>query len=423
MRIDAGLILGISLECLLMIYYASTTFYPKDSYAKSAALTVAGYFCLFWVNTAGYAALSIVAFFMVNYLIFVLSYEVDCKEAIYSSLILNLLSIVGEYLVLILLLNVKYSFSAPLMLTPNESMALTVLSKFIFLICLILVKRIRKKKVDRSDDNSMILIFVPILTTVCLTVMMYTYSGDERTFGLICMSMLFINIVVFAVNEIIQVKNHNLRLLREENNRNKLRAMEYNLESEQYENIRIMKHDFQKQLNILSEMLGKVNRQAEDFIKGIENKYIESRYEKYTDNAVLNILLHQKVQECEEKGIEIHIYSAYLYFDFISDTDTVAIFANMLDNAIEACDKSSKRKIYLDLYSTNGVFPSVKIENSSDVAPKILNGALVTQKLQKNSHGIGMKSIQRAAKSYNGTVEWFYDNERKIFRTVVVFGC
>ncbi len=421
MRIDAGLIFGISLECLLMIYYANTTFYPKYSYAKSIVATVISYFCLIWVNSVGYPVLSIVVYFMVNYLLLIALYEVNYKEAIYSSLLLNLLSIIGEYPVSVFVINLKYNLDRPIEITPNQSMVLTILSKLIFLVGIILVKKLRNKGTKYGEDNSMGLILIPILTTVCLTIMMYTYTGDERMFGLICVIMLLINIVVFAVNETIRVKNRSLRLLKEENSNNKLRALEYGLEFEQYENIRIMKHDFQKQISVLKEMIGDDNRQAEEFIKGIERRYRESSYEKYTDNAVLNILLHQKAKECEEKGIEIHISSAYGSFGFISDTDTVAIFANMIDNAIEACENSEDKRIYLKFYLTNDVFPSVKTENSSDTEPKLLNGTLVTQKPEKSFHGMGMKSIQRAAKNYNGTVDWFYEKERRIFQTVVIF--
>ncbi len=421
MRIDAGLIFGISLECLLMIYYVNTTFYPKYSYAKSIAVTVISYFCLIWVNSVGYPVLSVATYFMVNYLLLIALYEVNYKEAIYSSLLLNLLSIIGEYPVSIFVLNVEYNLDSPIEITPNQSMALTILSKLIFLVGIILVKRIRNKRVEYGEDNSMGLILIPILTTVCLTIMMYTYSGDEKMLGLVCIIMLLINIVVFAVNEAIRVKNRSLRLLREENSNNKLRAMEYGLEVEQYENIRIMKHDFQKQIGVLKEMIGEDNRQAEEFIKGIESRYRESSYEKYTDNAVLNILLHQKAKECEEKGIDIHISSAYGGFGFISDMDTVAIFANMIDNAIEACETSEDKKIYLKLYLTNDIFPSVKTENSSDKEPKLFNGALATQKPEKGLHGMGMKSIHRAVKNYNGTVDWFYDKEGRIFQTVLIF--
>lgn len=421
MRIDAGLILGISLECLLMIYYANTTFYPKHGYAKSIIATVIGYFGMFWVNSAGYPVLSIAAYSMVNYLLLIILYEVNYKEAIYSSLLLNLLSIIGEYPVSIFVINLEYNIDRPLEITPNQSMALTILSKLIFLVGLILIKKLRKNGAEYGEDNSMGLILIPILTTVCLTIMMYEYNGDEKMFGLICVILVLINIVVFAVNEAIRVKNRSLRLLKEENDNNKLMAMEYGLEFEQYENIRIMKHDFQKQISVLKEMIANDNRQAEDFIRGIESRYRESSYEKYTDNAVLNILLHQKAKECEEKGIDIHISSSYGGFGFISDTDTVAIFANMIDNAIEACEISEDKRIYLKFYLTNDVFPSVKTENSSDTEPKLLNGALATQKIEKSLHGMGMKSIQRAAKNYNGTVDWFYDNERRIFQTVLIF--
>lgn len=51
MRIDAGLISGVMLEFVIMLYYANTTLKPKRNYYISAAIGFCGIFNYFWLIT------------------------------------------------------------------------------------------------------------------------------------------------------------------------------------------------------------------------------------------------------------------------------------------------------------------------------------------------------------------------------------
>lgn len=47
MRIDAGLIIGIALEFIIMLYFANSTLQPKKNYYISSVITFIGYAILF----------------------------------------------------------------------------------------------------------------------------------------------------------------------------------------------------------------------------------------------------------------------------------------------------------------------------------------------------------------------------------------
>ena len=146
----------------------------------------------------------------------------------------------------------------------------------------------------------------------------------------------------------------------------------------------------------------------------------ELDYTSYTDNKILNILLAQKVKDCHNRGIEIHIHSKAPTLSFISEIDTVAIFSNMIDNAIEAAEQAQMKEIYVDLYTVNKSYSAVKIENYVDEGPIILDGLLRTQKENINIHGMGIKSINTALKKYNSELTWSYDKEKKFFRAIAL---
>ena len=115
----------------------------------------------------------------------------------------------------------------------------------------------------------------------------------------------------------------------------------------------------------------------------------------------------------------MHIQSTGPSFSRISETDVVAVFSNLLDNAIEAAEKSTEKVIFIDLYTVNNIYSIAKVENSADKEPVVLNGILQTQKQKYDIHGWGIKSINNALKKYGSQLVWSYDKENKFFRTIV----
>ena len=93
--------------------------------------------------------------------------------------------------------------------------------------------------------------------------------------------------------------------------------------------------------------------------------------------------------------------------DFIKDFDITAIFANLWDNAIEACDKVDDGKyISMDISRQNN-FLLVNIENSyNGVVIKNKDGYIST----KNNHdGMGLKSVQLVVEKYDGVFTTIYN--------------
>ena len=56
--------------------------------------------------------------------------------------------------------------------------------------------------------------------------------------------------------------------------------------------------------------------------------------------------------------------------------DTVAIFSNLINNAIEACSNSARKDIFIDLYTVNNAFSVIKVENYADKEPIVVEGML-----------------------------------------------
>ena len=56
-------------------------------------------------------------------------------------------------------------------------------------------------------------------------------------------------------------------------------------------------------------------------------------------NKILSVIMSQKISEAENLSIKVETKIEDILFEFVNDLDLTAIFANLWDNAIEACQK------------------------------------------------------------------------------------
>lgn len=93
---------------------------------------------------------------------------------------------------------------------------------------------------------------------------------------------------------------------------------------------------------------------------------------------------------------------------FIEMADVCAIFSNILDNAVEACNSIECDKIHKNIKIRGIVVKSyyvIKCENSKTNKVKIKNNKIFTTKKDKFIHGIGLESVKSSLKKYDGEFE------------------
>ena len=86
--------------------------------------------------------------------------------------------------------------------------------------------------------------------------------------------------------------------------------------------------------------------------KEVGDKYIEGISEELkayenifnTQNMILDIILNEKKNICNDKNIDLYCNMNFSKCDFIDMIDVCSIFSNILDNSIEACEKISDSK-------------------------------------------------------------------------------
>lgn len=413
MRIDAGLIIGIALEFVIMLYFANSTLQPKKNYYMSSAICFIGYLIIFGVSIFNMFIFNIISFTIIDFLIFILGYRINYKTALFQTFMMTLFMFLGELLMLFIL-----DTESMVAATVQQSMLITIGGKLIYFLAVFVMKKVHKKRNISSEKSSLILAIMPIITVLCI-VMVYPLTLDRRVFTAIYIGAISVNFITITVNELVISKNRKIRMLENENYKNSVELEEYKTIKEKYEHSRIMNHDFREHLNILKTLISEDIQKAQEYVGTVEKECEDSKIEKYSDNDILNILLIRKKKECEENGIKLNITSTNPKLDFIDGMDTVAIFSNLINNAIEACSNSARKDIFIDLYTVNNAFSVIKVENYADKEPIVVEGMLRSGKDDGNSHGIGIKSINNSLSKYDGKMSWSYDKAKGMFRTVI----
>ncbi|WP_343009228.1 ATP-binding protein, partial [Blautia obeum] len=135
---------------------------------------------------------------------------------------------------------------------------------------------------------------------------------------------------------------------------------------------------------------------------------------KNTGNKTLDIILGEKIYLCKKYNIEFEDNINISKLKFIQNIDICAIFANALDNAIEACmniDNEIEKRIEVKATYING-FAIIKFINTKVNDIKFIDNRIQTSKDDNKIHGIGLASIKYIVSKYDGeAIANYSDNE------------
>lgn len=131
-----------------------------------------------------------------------------------------------------------------------------------------------------------------------------------------------------------------------------------------------------------------------------------------TGNEAMDILLSEKLRQCEQWHITCTVIADGGLFGFISPMDMVTIVGNAMDNAIEACLCNPEEERFIQVRTAKQPgFAVLSFSNSCDGQVHTVAGRLTTKKPDRENHGFGLANICRAAQCYHAEVSWSIDED------------
>lgn len=418
MRIDLGMILAIIFEYIFFIYYADTLFYRKRNKYICYTIIGLGYAFHLAVCMFGNVLINTFTVIIIHFICFKLCYHISNKSAAFQSVLLDAMNAASEYIIIF----IPYLGILPdnvVSMTPAQSFILTLASKVLYLIGIMIISHVFCNKQKNVQSTSIGLLSIPILTVIII-LLMIKVNTTSNLLSLVCLILIIMNIIVFAINQKLIITEIEKAALESQQLKEKFDYDEYMMLKETNQQASILNHDFKEHICALGSLIGSDNETAHKYIKSIYGKFTQPNFVEYSDNKILNVLLSKKKEECAVQDIQFLIDPIQAELTFFNDMDIVTIFSNLINNAMESCTRSKDKKIYLNIHTENENFVIIKIENTSDTEPIVINGRLKTHKDNAKLHGIGMNSINRVLKDYNGSLTWDYNGAEKIFSTTIV---
>lgn len=198
--------------------------------------------------------------------------------------------------------------------------------------------------------------------------------------------------------------------------KNHIKEMEIMMEKN-----RIQTHDMKHHLLVLREygqekqwdsLMSYLNELSEDILA--------KKKTGWTQTGILDTILEQKKEKAESEGIEFSIQADRIGALPFSDLEICTLFSNLLDNAIEACEKieGNRRWIEIQITRKSGML-YLTISNSIKDRPSEQEGKLITNKQNHQLHGYGIKSVQKIVRKYEG--DFSYQIRESEFIVTITF--
>ncbi len=165
-----------------------------------------------------------------------------------------------------------------------------------------------------------------------------------------------------------------------------------------------IRHDFRHHSQNVALMLqdGKTD-EALLYIKHYCQSLNEAKSNDFCPNVTVNAILNGFCKRAREEGIAVSVFADTQADTAVKDMDFVAILSNLLENALNGCNQQEKNaKITVNI-RTIGDKTVIVCSNTCKTEIEIENG-LPKQK------GIGIASMQIAARKYNGDIAYTFEN-------------
>lgn len=381
------------------------------------------------ISFAGIPVLNLVVFIICNTVIALVCYETKIKTATLTSLVLTVLMFITEMIVvyfssMVLKIDINAYENDILVLVTQSS-----LSKLLFFMAIFFISKIIKFKFFRTqyDKYTIMLGFFPLVTIIIMNFLTYfeiNYNVIEpyNTVLTACsILLLFANILVFYVYEMVQKANEENLQLQLERQYVEISSEYYNLLASEYENSRVLIHDIKNHLRHIE------NKAAEgeatgvtDYIDTIREEFGLNERIRYSGSCIIDVIINRYHGQCKEAGVTFEVEACCSKLDFMADNDIIALLGNLFDNSLEAAKGTKEKKVVFAAYIRNDDYIHIEMKNSCDNPPRTIAGKLITSKGNIFHHGYGTKSIRRVLRKYDGKFKWTYDEKKKLFGTVCV---
>lgn len=205
-----------------------------------------------------------------------------------------------------------------------------------------------------------------------------------------------------------------------EREKNRMLAENYQILKDASASKQTFYHDLKNQYLLIQNYLETgANEKAKNYIKELGGREHMEEIRFHTGSEAMDIILEYKLNQAKRQGIQINCLIEPVQLR-LQETEVTALLGNLLDNALEACDKMEPQDRWIQIVIRQmGNASFIKVSNTCAQEPERIGEEFVSGK-QGTLHGIGTKSIREIVERYGGVQETGY-KDGIFFMTISFF--
>lgn len=197
-----------------------------------------------------------------------------------------------------------------------------------------------------------------------------------------------------------------------------LQGAQYETLTKNIEQTKAQRHDLHHQLTVIrSYSESGNNNKLIDYLDTLITEIPDWQGAGYCENSAVNAIVAHYGALAEKSGIKLSIKLAVPnHIEHISDTNLCVIFGNLLENAIEACNRMTDGEKFINLYSRLQYDTlTITMDNSFDAIFHKQGDRFLSNK--RTDYGTGTASITTVAEKHGGGAS--FETEGTVFKASV----
>lgn len=185
-----------------------------------------------------------------------------------------------------------------------------------------------------------------------------------------------------------------------------------------YMTMRGWRHDYHNHMQSLKAYLAMDDiSEARAYLDKLETDLDDINLLFDTGNIGVDAILNSKISLAIHNGIPVDYKATVPKETTVTDIDLCVVIGNLIDNAVESCEKVPKEQQFIRLYI--GQFKEqlyISVSNATNETVRKLDEEYITHK--RGNHGHGLKRINLIVEKYDGFIN--RKNEAGVFVTEIM---
>lgn len=422
--------------CFLQIYMLNTLEknilpYRSENFFKRMSIYFIGALCAHGIHWVESTVFNMLAIPMVYMMISILVFKGSTWKKIIITCCFYMLAIVPEFLFAVYteeygVIGKTEKFQSEV----GETLAYLLMSTVTFLL-IKCINQVTRKRNYLTIENKVfsVLLMLPVATIVILGCIFYSdisFEGVNRfLIPMGAVLLLMTNIFIFTVFDNLIEKSEEIKKMETLYQKSKAENTNMQYINKITEENNAFLHDVNKFIRITASLIENgENQKVKEIAEHLDIRIQNLKKTIYTDHPILNSILCEREFVTESKKVTYKVnLDNNLRLDFFEDLDLISIVGNLLDNAVEAAEQTERnRYVECKMYMGNaGHFLVMEFHNGYLVSPIKDKGRFVSTKKDSNNHGIGLHTVAKLVKKYEGIMKVEADGRKfsvKLFFTI-----